>query len=191
LIKDINPVGDSSPIGLTVFNNKFVFAATEPIHGRELWISDGTLSGTYIIKDQNPGAGNSTMGIPFVYKNKLYMSLIVDPLNGNQFGVSNGTNSGTAQIMIGTAGASYPSNPQYFASLNGMVYFVADKGLGDGLQIFRTDGTFSGTVQLTAGLLNNNPLNKPKELIEYKGRIYFKGTDFAVTKTEVYVLYYK
>ena len=30
------------------------FAANDGIHGEELWRSDGTVSGTYMVKDVNP-----------------------------------------------------------------------------------------------------------------------------------------
>ncbi len=39
--------------------NRNVFAATDPVHGRELWISDGTAAGTRRVTDLAPGAADS------------------------------------------------------------------------------------------------------------------------------------
>ncbi len=181
------PGNSSDPKGLTVFNDKLVFSATDGIHGVEAWISDGTLSGSHMIRDQNL-AGDSLLGSPFIFNNKIYMSLTANPANGNQLGISDGTFSGTKQVIINSVGDSFP---QYFASLNGMVYFIADRGGGDGFQVWRTDGTTTYPDQLTINLLNTNPVNKPKELTEYNGKIYFSGTNFGGTNTELYVLYYK
>ncbi len=187
---DVIPGGPGSidPQGLTVFNDKLVFSATDPIHGREAWISDGMLSGSYMIIDQNSGIGDSIIGAPFVFKNKVYMSLNIG--STTELGISDGTYAGTNQIIINGA---TNADPQYFAALDGMVYFIADKGApaNNGFQIWRTDSTVAGTQQLTVGLLSTILANNPQELIEYKGKIYFRGTDLTGTNTEVYVLYYK
>ncbi len=41
--------------GFTVIDDVLYFAANDGIHGRELWRSDGTPSGTYLLADFNPG----------------------------------------------------------------------------------------------------------------------------------------
>lgn len=62
---DINPVGNSSPQGLRVFNNGtqklLMMTATDGFDGRELWASDGSAAGTRMIKDILIGTGS---GVP-------------------------------------------------------------------------------------------------------------------------------
>ncbi|HET6546011.1 MAG TPA: hypothetical protein VFG55_04610 [Rhodanobacteraceae bacterium] len=60
LVADINtgvgPVFKSRPIHLTRLNDtQTVFAATDRIHGTELWITDGTEAGTHLLVDFCPG----------------------------------------------------------------------------------------------------------------------------------------
>ena len=66
LLKDIFPgetsngyPNSSSPSNLYVFNNHILFSAQD-VNGTELWKTDGTEDGTYMVKDINPG--NNTNG---------------------------------------------------------------------------------------------------------------------------------
>jgi ELWxxDGT repeat protein len=60
LVKDIFQGSDegypneSEPEGLTNVNGKLFFNANDGIHGRELWVSDGTADGTVLVKDIMP-----------------------------------------------------------------------------------------------------------------------------------------
>ena len=40
-------------------NNRLYFAADDGIHGRELWVTDGSISGTSMIADLEPGSASS------------------------------------------------------------------------------------------------------------------------------------
>ena len=52
LVKDINPgTSSSGPKGMYVFGDKIYFSAYDPVHGREVWATDGTEAGTQLIKD--------------------------------------------------------------------------------------------------------------------------------------------
>jgi ELWxxDGT repeat protein len=61
MVKDINSgKADGNPTELTVYNGVLYFSATDgnnpsADHGFELWRSDGTAQGTYLVKDINPG----------------------------------------------------------------------------------------------------------------------------------------
>ena len=48
------------PSFLTNVNGTLFFEAGDGTHGFELWKSDGTAAGTVMVKDINPGAGDSS-----------------------------------------------------------------------------------------------------------------------------------
>ncbi|QHT70455.1 T9SS type A sorting domain-containing protein [Rhodocytophaga rosea] len=61
LVKDINAqfIQKLNPLAPTNVNGILYFSGYDAIHGQELWRSDGTPEGTYLVKDINPGLGNS------------------------------------------------------------------------------------------------------------------------------------
>ncbi|MCZ7672821.1 MAG: hypothetical protein M5U34_39725 [Chloroflexi bacterium] len=60
LLKDINPgSGDSYPDEFASVDGILYFTAFDVAHGIELWRSDGTAAGTYMVKDINPGSAHA------------------------------------------------------------------------------------------------------------------------------------
>jgi len=49
----------SAPSGLTAAAGRLWFSAGDPVHGRELWTSDGSAAGTRLVQDIAPGIGSS------------------------------------------------------------------------------------------------------------------------------------
>jgi len=58
-VTDINGIGYPNPQFLTNFNDTLFFTTDRNASGVELWKSDGTSSGTTLVKDINPNAGDS------------------------------------------------------------------------------------------------------------------------------------
>jgi len=153
LVKDINP-GPSSAVmtkyfdnKLTVYNNTLYFPADDSTHGRELWRTDGTTAGTYMVIDIDTtnslyhGLDGLQTNIA-IANNKLFFNAI-DNNDSLRVWVSDGTASGTHPInTVKGADIFYTYNNKIFfygisADSNG-----ADFGR-DGL--FSTDGTEAGT----------------------------------------------
>mgnify|MGYP003687910505 CR=1 FL=1 len=61
MVKDIYSGSDTaSPLDqLTAVGNTLYFSGTDGTNGYELWKSDGTASGTVMVKDINSGSGDS------------------------------------------------------------------------------------------------------------------------------------
>ena len=86
LVKDINPgvfSGISTTTNATVIGNTLYFNAVGTIQDDELWKTDGTESGTVLVKDINVGSGTSFQKFYTVFKNQLYLTAET-PLYGGE-----------------------------------------------------------------------------------------------------------
>jgi ELWxxDGT repeat protein len=108
--------------------NKFFFTATTVAEGRELWVSDGTLVNTRIVKDINAGTGSSTDYPGYVFTADTLFFSANDGIKGNELWKTDGTLASTvlrADINVGT-GNSDP-NPFLF-TLGGKLLIGANNG---------------------------------------------------------------
>src|SRR6059058_564112 len=60
LVKDIRPGATGASVEfMTPANGLLFFSTSDPLHGWELWKSDGTTAGTMLVKDIVPGPNSS------------------------------------------------------------------------------------------------------------------------------------
>ncbi|MBL0341841.1 MAG: hypothetical protein IPP71_13435 [Bacteroidetes bacterium] len=141
LVKDINPSGNSQISSMIDLNGLIIFSAYETTHGSELWKSDGTDTGTVMIKDINPGIANANVMNMIYYNGKVYFSAD-DGANGREIWVTDGYSTGTYMLKdINPSGNGSFSNA---ISFNNLLFFNADDGV-HGNEWWTTDGTFNGT----------------------------------------------
>jgi ELWxxDGT repeat protein len=122
--------------------------------GRELWKSDGTATGTTVVKDIIPGIGSSIDSNEPAYLtvvNKTLFFVADDGVKGRELWKSDGTTAGTTLVKdintkAGTTG-TLDSNPSELRSVNGRVFFLADNGI-NGRELWVSDGTAAGTVMV-------------------------------------------
>jgi ELWxxDGT repeat protein len=178
LLKDINAGiehGASSMLNATVYNGKLYFTAQDVLDNRELWSTDGTTTGTVMVKDIETGR-SSYPGNYFVYNGKLYFTAIT-AAEGSELWKTDGTASGTAMfkdVWTGTT-SSYPRN---FVEYDGNLYFTAEEPLSGGFHhvLYKTDGTTTAPLSLgpwTVGSMYFTELN---------GKLYF-GADNTLAAT--------
>ncbi len=143
----------------------------------QLWRSDGTPGGTYMV--YNFGADHYVASSYMPAGNNFYLMLVL-PGAGNELWKSDGTAAGTQAVkVIGTTGNNnYPPN----AAIGSTLYFA---GLdGNGKELWKTDGTNAGTVMvadINPGTNSSNPAN----LTLLNNQIYFSAST-ATEGTELW-----
>jgi len=154
LVKDINPSGNSQISGMIDLNGLLIFSAYETVNGSELWKSDGTDTGTVLIKDINPGIANSNVMNMVYYNGKIYFSAD-DGTNGREIWVTDGTANGTFMLRdINPTGNGTFSNAIVF---NNLLFFNSDDGI-HGKEWWTTDGTLNGTqIFVDSSIVDGNP----------------------------------
>ena len=149
LLKDINDGSSSSNANsFAVLNtNQFVFAATNASHGEELWVSDGTETGTQRISDIRAGTQSSLRDMEekiinwsdqrrklFIINNKVVFYTYTDEIYSY-----NGSTLSLLQSDIDSI--------DYLGALaNTLIFGVRTTSHGD--ELFYTDGTVSGSAIL-------------------------------------------
>ena len=125
------------PSLLTPFNGVLYFIHDVPEFGRELWRSDGTAEGTYLLKDTLPGPNPPsapTMGTgPVPLRTAVVKGMLFFPIRSDLW-KTDGTGEGTVLVT--------DRFPWLLTGSGEFAFFVS----GDGL--WRTDGTTTGTVFL-------------------------------------------
>lgn len=157
MVKDISVVGSSYPAELTIYHNRLYFAAYSPDYGRELWISDGTESGTTLLKDIAPGPNYLALAEFKVFKDKLFF-VADDGGSGLELWTSDGTAAGTTvfkDIVPGSQGSQAQS-----LFVNGdKLFFSARSNACTTNELWVSDGTVNGTQRIQSALPATEPSN--------------------------------
>lgn len=165
------------------------FVADDRVYGSELWVTDGTIDGTRMVKDIAEGENNSIGGFYQSYdyallNNTLYFSA-GDEISGGELWKSNGTEEGTQ--LVSDINPFGNSSCDYFTVFKNEVYFVADDGTA-GEEIWKTDGTTEGTImvaEINPGEddgVSNWPLTPNGEWLYFAG--YNSETGSELWKTD-------
>jgi len=209
LVKDINTVkGNSNPNDkgdainrsaevekLYVVGKTLYFRASDGKHGVELWKTDGTESGTKLVKDINPAAPasintackrrKSCVGSSWVdditvvgktaASRRIYFTAI-DGKHGLELWKSDGTNKGTKLVKsINPSSAREASEISNLVALRKRLYFTANDGK-HGLELWESDGTNKGT-KLVKDINTGKADSDPDQLTAFKGRLLFSADD--------------
>ena len=186
------------------------FSADDGEHGEELWISDGTMDGTRLVKDVNtlatcdewtgvPGWGSLPCSSEPTYLTELNGFVYFAATNGDigrELWKSDGTDANTTLVKniniletcntqgeepdSGTSPCS--SDPTRLTRVNDLLFFAADDD-GDSIaELWKSDGTAAGTIKMND--LNPNAPTNPRYLINVNGMLFFSGDETALWKTD-------
>ena len=183
LVKDLNttdtPAG-SDPSPVVLLNGVGYFAAYDETHGRELWRTDGTPSGTRRVLDLMPGPDGGVYSYPGAPSYAGAEMLAVngalyfrgdDGSHGHELWKTDGTEAGTVLVADLAPGASGIA-PSWLTDASGTLFFVS--ATRD--ELWKSDGTAAGTVRVK-GFLRGSGQVGPGNLTARKGIVYFTATD--------------
>ncbi|MFN4247600.1 MAG: ELWxxDGT repeat protein [Flavipsychrobacter sp.] len=175
---DINPgKSHSSPSAIVIANGNMFFAATTATHGRELWMSDGTATGTKEVLDIYADTTSSNPQTLVEYNNKVYF-FAKDNTHGYELWVSDGTATGTQLVKDINQGSGDGKGCAFSPKMivfNGKLLLEANDGV-NGCELWISDGTTAGT-QLLKDI--NPGINKSdiEEMTIASGKLYFTAND--------------
>ncbi len=156
--------------------NKLCFVGVNGL-GEELWITDGTVQGTKLVKDINPGAVSASPFNLFVFNNRLFF-YASSPGYGSEPWISDGTEAGTGLLADMTPGPAY-STGEFFAVLQGELFFFRYHTIAmfrTELELWKTNGTAAGTKRVAyLGIFGK--YFSPAFLTNYNYKLYFLGVD--------------
>ncbi len=193
--------------------NLVFFTAEYSLFGRELWRTDGTEEGTFLVKDIVQGSGASFIEMGIGYKNKLYFTAS-DGFT-NSLWESDGTEIGTKKIstIITYFTKMYVTNTKLFIftpsdlyvydginpissiktiyggkeaiEYNDVLYFTAeDSGNGE---LWKSDGTTNGTVRVKD--IHPTYYSYPTQFTLFQNKIFFLADDGSHGSNRFYELW--
>jgi len=162
--------GAASP-NMFRLGDELLFKGDDGVHGTELWITDGTVAGTRLLKDINPGLGGSDPYRFTKVRDLCFFSATTSEF-GRELWVTDGTSAGTRltkDINPGVASAG----PYAFASTNEVLYFTANDGVhGDELWI--SEATEQST-RMVKDIYPGPESSSPYDTVSAHNVIYFSA----------------
>lgn len=173
LFKDINPDPELSGSGIlqvVELDGVAYFGANDMTHGTELWRSDGTDEGTYMVKDiltgSEPGFNQS-----LVVLNGILYFRGVNGTGGAELFRSDGTEEGTFQVFDNYDGP-YGSSPEMLTVAGNYLFFRAYDDT-HGVELWRSDGSAEGTILLKDAVEGTTGYSNIHNLVSAGNMLYY------------------
>ena len=182
-LRDINaprgPNPSSDPQQLTAVKNLVFFVINDATHGAELWRSDGSNGGTFLVKDIFPGPPSSRPSELTEFDGRLFFQA-EDGTNGLELWVSDGSEHGTYMFADIDQGAPSSSPHDFVLGSPDVLVFAAQREeFGTALFTLARGGTMPVALRgITEDPRGYDPAHLTPGYIEGVGRcVYFVADD--------------
>jgi ELWxxDGT repeat protein len=169
LVRDLQPgAGGSNPSSLYPIpaTGIAVFSACTSSDGCELWRSNGTSAGTFLLADLNPsGSSSPSTFLWHTGLSRLFFSA-TDGTHGQELWE---WQAGVATRLTDLASGANDASPKGLGELASKLVFTA-RDANPGTRLFAYDGT---TVSQLKSLSTSGVPNSPRHTVEWNNRVYF------------------
>jgi ELWxxDGT repeat protein len=179
LVRDVMPGPSSSTPAfldsLAALGGRALFGADDGVHGRELWVSDGSAAGTHLLRDLRPGpatADSDPANLTPFGGGLLFAA--DDGRTGVEPWRTDGSAEGTVRVRDINPGAA-PSLAGPFTVFGNRVIFSADDGVA-GAEPWTSDGTAAGTA-LLADVHPGSAASSPEPFVRSGNALFFAADD--------------
>lgn len=184
LVKDFSMDADPNSFnpfyGFTSVNGKLVFAYNNTTLGNELWKSDGSSTGTVLVKDILPGKeGSGPNDITSGNGITLFSAM---GTAGNELWRTDGTAAGTVMVKDINTITTADAQPFGFTAINNKVIFGAYTG-GNYAKLYVNDGTKNGTSLVDSAIRVTQMVFSQKAFVIFKKEAYFFNESQILCKT--------
>lgn len=156
MVEDLNRTSPTSdPKSIVQAGGKVYFTADDGVHGRELWVSDGTEGGTRLHFETSPGT-NAVEYLNFW------------PVGSRLF-------FWTADGRLRMTDGSSTTYLKAFSNIGSTAALGADLMFASGTQLWRSDGTPEGTISFATG-------TSPKNLTAAANLVFFTDSNSSGTE---------
>ncbi|MEM7372381.1 MAG: T9SS type A sorting domain-containing protein [Bacteroidota bacterium] len=189
------PLTVVQPVGASITNisrsnllieGLFYFKAFRDTTGEELWVSDGTVSGTQPLLDLVPGMDDARIEDLRRMGEKLGFranSITV----GEEVFISDGSTAGT-RVVLDLNEKESGSNPARFFTYQDSLFFIASNGCS-GFELYKSGGTAS-TTKIVKDLIPGRDGYTLAKTLEVAGRAYYlaipeaSGSSYRLIETD-------
>lgn len=181
LVRDINPTSGSltgsDPKEFVAIGRTLYFTANDGVRGVELWKSDGTTSGTVLVKDIYPGTTGSAPNGLMNMDGTLYFAAS-DGITNNALWRSDGSAAGTYKVKATIVVKNTYTKRSEFVAVGHTLFFCGSQGAYS-TALMKSDGTAGGTVMVCT--------SDPTKVWSFMnpavmgGVVYFSGSGPALT----------
>jgi len=164
----------SNPHLLTPAGTRCFFVATDDTHGMEPWVTDGTATGTRLLRDISPGPASSSPDQLTVMGGRLFF-VATEPALGPELWTSDGTWAGTSLVLDLVPGRS-GAIASLCAAGNQLFFVAPDPAQPTNQELWVSDGSAAGTRMVVA-LSSGFTSALPSQLTPWGGHVYFVAND--------------
>ncbi|GAB3507722.1 ELWxxDGT repeat protein [Emticicia fontis] len=155
-----------------VVGDTFYFSASDSQHGYELWRTDGTTAGTYMLKDINKEIASSNPKILFSMKDYLYF-MADDITHGQELWRTNGTTTSLHADLNQNGSLRHVPSSHYVSHAKFKSSYILNLAYNQ-FQV-ASDGNIN--------YFNFLPVNPNSNLYELNDSLYFMGSDNNLWKS--------